>query len=163
MGVLTVTAAEGKLYAQLSGQSKFEIFPASEYEFFWKVVEARLKFDKDEKGIINKATLFQNGQQMILNKLPEEKIATIDPAVLDNYTGKYRLNSDIVVTILKENNKLFAHPTGQPKLEMSPVSDTDFVILEINAKLSFVKGEDGKAVKIKLNMNNTNNELPRIE
>ena len=46
---------------------------------------------------------------------------------------------------------------------MSPVSDTDFVILEINAKLSFVKGEDGKAVKIKLNMNNTNNELPRIE
>ncbi|MFC0772644.1 serine hydrolase [Terrimonas alba] len=163
MGVLTVTTAEGKLFAQLSGQPKFEIFPASEYEFFWKVVEARLKFDKDEKGIINKATLFQNGQQMVLNKLPEEKIATIDPAVLDNYTGKYRLNSNIVITIFKENNKLYAHPTGQSRLEMLPQSDTDFVILEINAKLSFVKGEDGKATKLNLNMNNTNSELPRIE
>ena len=152
-----------KLYAQLRGQPKFEIFPSSEYEYFWKVVEARLRFDKDEKGMINKATLFQNGQQMVMQKLPEEKIATIDPVVFDNYIGKYKLNDNMTVTIFKENNKLFAQATGQLKLEMAPVSDTDFVILEINAKLSFVKGDDGKATKIKLNMNNTNSELPRIE
>ncbi len=163
IGVLTVTTADQKLYAQLSGQPKFEIFPSSEYEYFWKVVEAKLKFDKDEKGIINKATLFQNGQQMVMQKLPEEKIANIDPAVFDNYIGKYKLNSNITVTIFKENNKLFAQATDQPKLEMSPVSETDFVILEINAKLTFVKGDDGKATKIKLDMNNTNTELPRIE
>jgi len=46
---------------------------------------------------------------------------------------------------------------------MSPQSETDFVILEINAKLTFIKGEDGKATKVKLDMNNTNTELPRIE
>jgi hypothetical protein len=98
-----------------------------------------------------------------MQKLPEEKIATVDPAIYDKYVGKYKLNDNITVAIFKENNKLFAQATNQPKLEMSPVSDTDFVILEINAKLSFVKGEDGKATKIKLNMNNTNSELPRIE
>jgi len=37
------------------------------------------------------------------------------------------------------------------------------VIKEINAKLSFVKGADGKATKIKLNMNGTDTEMPRIE
>jgi NADPH-dependent glutamate synthase beta subunit-like oxidoreductase len=96
-------------------------------------------------------------------KLQEEKIIDIDPAVLDNYTGKYRLNNNIVVTIYKENNKLIAWPTDQAKLEMLPTSETDFVIKEINAKLSFEKGENGKATKIKLNMNATNTELPRIE
>ena len=68
-----------------------------------------------------------------------------------------------MVTIYKENNKLFAHPTDQPKLEMAPLSETDFVIKEINAKLSFVKGENGKATKIKLNMNGADSEMPRIE
>jgi hypothetical protein len=67
------------------------------------------------------------------------------------------------VTISKENGRIFAQPTGQTKLEMFPVSNTDFVLKEINAKLSFVKGEDGKANKIKLRMNGADSELPRIE
>ena len=45
---------------------------------------------------------------------------------------------------------------------MLPVSETDFVIKEINAKLSFVKGENGKVTKIKLNMNATDSELPNL-
>jgi len=163
VGVLTVTTTDNKLFAQLSGQPKFEIFPSSEYEFFWKVVDARLKFVKDEKGIISQAILYQNGGELKAMRLPEEKIVQIDPAILDNYTGKYRLNENIVVTIYKENNKLFAHPTDQPALEMEPLSETDFVIKELNAKLSFVKGENGKATKIKLNMNGADSEMPRIE
>src|SRR5688572_22452482 len=163
VGVLTVTTAEDKLFAQLSGQPKFEIFPSSEYEFFWKVVDARLKFIKDEKGQISQAILYQGEAELKAQKLPEEKIIQIEPAILDNYTGKYRLNENIVVTIYKENNKLFAHPTDQPKLEMAPLSETDFVIKEINARLSFVKGENGKATKIKLNMNGADSEMPRID
>ena len=163
VGVMTVTTSDNRLFAQLSGQPKFEIFPSSETEFFWKVVDARLKFVKNENGEVNKAILTQNGQELEAKKLAEEKIVQIDPAILDNYTGKYRLNANIVVIIYKENNKLIAHPTDQPKLEMEPLSETDFVIKEINAKLSFVKGADGKATKIKLDMNGAVNEMPRIE
>jgi len=162
-GVLTVTTADNKLYAQLSGQPKFEIFPSSADEFFWKVVDARLKFVKDEKEEVSHAVLYQNGQELQAKKLKEEQIIEIDPAILDNYTGKYKLNANIVVTIAKESNKLFAQPTDQPKLEMLPISETDFVIKEINAKLSFVKGENGKVNKIKLNMNGMDTEMPRIE
>ena len=163
IGVITITPENNKLYAQLSGQPKFEIFAMSEDEFFWKVVDARIKFVKDDKGEISHTILFQNGQELKAKKLKEEVIIEINPAILDNYTGKYKLNDNIVVTILKENNKLFAQPTNQPKLEMLPLSDTDFVIKEINAKLSFIKEENGKVNKIKLNMNSMNSELPRIE
>ena len=118
---------------------------------------------KDDKGEINEAVIFQGGQELKGNKLKEETIATIDPAVLDSYTGKYRLNNNIVVTLTKENNKLFAEPTDQPKVELLPLSETDFVIKELNAKISFVKDENGKVNKFKLNMNGMDSELPRIE
>ena len=95
--------------------------------------------------------------------LKDENIVTIDPAVLDNYIGKYKLNDNIIVTMTKENNKLFGEPTNQPKVELQPLSDTDFVIKELNAKISFVKDENGKVTKLKLNMNGMDSELPRIE
>jgi CubicO group peptidase (beta-lactamase class C family) len=162
-GVLTITTENDKLFAQLSGQPKFEIFPSSGDEFFWKVVDARLKFVRNEKGVVSHTKLFQNGQELTGNKLKEEQIVEIDPGILDHYTGKYKLNDKITVTIVKDNNKLYAEPTDQPKLEMLPLSQTEFIIREINAKLSFVKGENGKANKIKLHMNGTDTDMPRVE
>ena len=85
------------------------------------------------------------------------------PPILFISTGKYRLNENIIVVVTRESNKLFAEPTGQGKVEMQPVSESDFVIKEINAKVSFVKDEKGKPVKIKLNMNGMDTELPRID
>jgi CubicO group peptidase (beta-lactamase class C family) len=163
VGVFTVTTEKEKIYAQLSGQPKFEIFPMAEDEFFFKVVEARLKFLKDEQGEINSVMLFQNGQELKAKKLKEDPIATVDPSIFDQYVGKYKLNDNIIVTILKENNKLFALEPGESKMEMLPVSETDFVIKEINARVSFVKDESGKVKKIKLKMNGSDSELPRLE
>ncbi|MEP7108457.1 MAG: serine hydrolase [Ferruginibacter sp.] len=163
VGVLTISTEENKLFAQLSGQPKFEIFPSATDEFFWKVVVAKLKFLRDDKGEINSAVLYQGGQEIKARKLKEELIIEIDPAILDKYTGKYKLNDNITVSIFKENGKLFAQATDQPKLEMAPVSETDFVIKEINAKISFIKEESGKVNKLKLNMNGADSELPRIE
>ena len=164
-GIITITTEDGKVYSQLSGQGKYEIFPkaGTEDEFFWKIVEARIKFFKNEKGEITHATLFQNGQEINAKKIKEETIVNIDPAKLDIYTGKYQYKPNIVLAVSKENNKLFAQPAGQSKLEMEPISETDFVIKEINAKLSFVKDESGKVSKIKLNLNGVESELPKVE
>lgn len=161
--VITITSENNKLFAQLSGQPKFEIFPRSEHEFFWKVVDARIKFIADEKGTISEAILFQNGQELKAKRLPEEKIVQVDPAILDRYTGKYRLNDNIVVTVTKENNKLFAEPTNQTKVEMLPLSEADFIIMELNAKITFIKDQSGKVTNFRLKMNGRDTELPRIE
>jgi len=42
--VLEITVVDGRAFAQLTGQDRFEIYPTSATEFYWKVVEASLTF-----------------------------------------------------------------------------------------------------------------------
>jgi CubicO group peptidase (beta-lactamase class C family) len=61
---LTVTVENGRLMVQATGQEKFPVFAASETEFFYKVVDARITFEKDKDGKVNRIVLHQNGQDM---------------------------------------------------------------------------------------------------
>jgi hypothetical protein len=59
--VLTLTREGDKLFAQLSGQPKAEIFARSEREFFYKIVDAQISFDSDAQGNTTGLVLHQNG------------------------------------------------------------------------------------------------------
>jgi uncharacterized protein YneR len=61
---ITITAENNKLFAQATGQNKFELFAEKENLFFLKVVEAKLEFVKDDKGAVKSLILYQNGQQV---------------------------------------------------------------------------------------------------
>ena len=61
--ILTVTRERNQLFAQMTGQPKFEIFPSSATEFFWKVVNAKITFVKDPSGKVTKAVHEQGGRQ----------------------------------------------------------------------------------------------------
>lgn len=61
---IIVSTEEGKLFAQATGQEKFELFAEKDDLFFLKVVEAKVKFVKDGKGIVNKLILYQGGQEI---------------------------------------------------------------------------------------------------
>jgi len=52
-----------QLYAQATGQPRFEIYPKSETEFYLKVVEAQIIFSTNAEGLVSMA-LHQNGQVM---------------------------------------------------------------------------------------------------
>lgn len=52
-----------QLYAQATGQPRFEIYPKSDTEFYLKVVEAQIIFSADAEGVVSMA-LHQNGQVM---------------------------------------------------------------------------------------------------
>lgn len=67
--ILIVTEQEGRIFVQATGQPRAEIFPMSETKFYAKIVNAQLEFNKDEKGVVTGATLFQNGQQMPAPKI----------------------------------------------------------------------------------------------
>ena len=60
---MTITREGNRLFAQLTGQPKFEVFPKSETEFFWKVVNAQVTFVKDKSGKVTKAIHEQSGQK----------------------------------------------------------------------------------------------------
>jgi len=60
--VLTITRTDAHLFAQLTGQPAFEIFPESETRFFLKVVDAQLTFEPDAAGTTAAVVLHQNGR-----------------------------------------------------------------------------------------------------
>jgi D-alanyl-D-alanine-carboxypeptidase/D-alanyl-D-alanine-endopeptidase len=62
--ILTITREGDKLFAQATGQPRFQIFPESEREFFLKVVDAQLTFETDSTGKAASLTLHQNGANM---------------------------------------------------------------------------------------------------
>lgn len=66
---MTITTRANRVYAQLTGQREHEVYAAAPDAFFYTVVEARLKFEKDKDGIVQKITLFQNGQEMPLSRI----------------------------------------------------------------------------------------------
>jgi CubicO group peptidase (beta-lactamase class C family) len=68
--VLTVTREGSHLFAQLTGQQKWEIFPKSETEYFWMVVDAQITFVRDANGKVTKAIRLRNGQTLEAPKIP---------------------------------------------------------------------------------------------
>jgi CubicO group peptidase (beta-lactamase class C family) len=65
---LTITSKGNQLFAQATGQQKFELFPESETKFFLKVVKADVEFHKNEKGETVALTLNQGGRVMKVKK-----------------------------------------------------------------------------------------------
>jgi D-alanyl-D-alanine-carboxypeptidase/D-alanyl-D-alanine-endopeptidase len=60
---MAITREGKQLYAQATGQARFEIFPKSQTEFFLKVVEAQVTFNVTD-GKVETLTLNQGGRQM---------------------------------------------------------------------------------------------------
>jgi CubicO group peptidase (beta-lactamase class C family) len=160
--VLIVTTDGDKLFAQLTGQEKFEVFSKANDEFFWKVVDAQVKFVRDETGKVTHAVHFQGGQEFEAPKLNDE-IAEVDAAIYDGYVGKYELPNQLILSVTKEDNRLFAQVTGQPKLEVFPRSETTFFWKIVSAEVTFIKDENGKVVKAKLHQAASILEAPKIE
>jgi serine-type D-Ala-D-Ala carboxypeptidase/endopeptidase len=56
--IITVTQEAGRLFAQATNQPKFEIFPESAHDFFYKVVDAQITFEPEA------LVLHQNGRDV---------------------------------------------------------------------------------------------------
>jgi CubicO group peptidase (beta-lactamase class C family) len=59
--ILNITVEADKLWVQPTGQRKAELFPESETEFFFKVVDAQVTFVKDSDGKVTRLVLHQGG------------------------------------------------------------------------------------------------------
>ena len=59
--IFTVAVKDEKLMVGVTNQPTFQVFPRSETEWFYKVVDATLTFKVDDQGKCNELELFQNG------------------------------------------------------------------------------------------------------
>jgi len=145
--ILTVTKEEYRLFAQTAGQPKFELSPRSETEFYWKEADAHLTFVRDEDGEVAHIIHRQAGQEFKALKLKEESLVEVDPSIYDAYVGEYDYGAGMILTVTKEDDRLFAQMTGQSKSEIFARSETEFYWKIVNAQITFVRDETGKVVK----------------
>ena len=61
---IKISVDKDQLFSQLTGQNVFPIFVESEMLFFYKVVDAQIQFEKNEKGEISNLFLLQNGNKI---------------------------------------------------------------------------------------------------
>ena len=61
--VITVDAAGEQLYAQLTHQARFPVFAYADARFVYRVVDARLEFERDASGAVVAVILHQHGKQ----------------------------------------------------------------------------------------------------
>jgi hypothetical protein len=160
--IMTITTEGNNLFAQLSGQPSFPIFPAGDGEYFWKVVNAKIKFVKGENGEIQYGDFEQNGNKIKVVKLKDDKVVSIDKSFYKLYSGRYQLNPNFIVAITSENDKLYAQATNQPRFEILPLSEKEFTLKEVNAKLIFVTDSNGKVSKFILDQGGLKQDLVRL-
>lgn len=67
--VIEVGIEDGRIFAQATGQDRFEIFAEKVDHFFLKVVAATIVFHRSDEKEVTGLTLLQNGQEMKGNKL----------------------------------------------------------------------------------------------
>ncbi len=162
--VLMVEHEGEHLFAQLGMQPRFEIFPKSETEFFWKVVDAQVQFVKSSDGKIVKAIHHQNGGTINAPRLKDLKVAVVDPSAYDALVGSYKTDqSDLIAKVSREGNRLFGQMGDQPKVELLPKSETEFGLRELNAQVMFVKDANGKVNKVRLVQGGQTNEAVKIK
>lgn len=80
----------------------------------------------------------------------ERQEAEIDPAVLDRYPGRYELVPGFWIDVTREDDRLFAQATGQPRFELFPESETRFFFKVVEATIEFHGAEDGQADSLTL-------------
>lgn len=88
------------------------------------------------------------GEEYEVPKAKERVAIEVDPKIYDAYVGQYELAPNLIATVTKENNRLFAQATGQPKFELYPESETKFFAKVADIQGTFVKNEKGEVTHL---------------
>lgn len=146
--VLIVTVEDNRLFAQLTGQPKFEIFPKSASKFFWKVVEAEVEILRDNEKKVVAVQHTQGGQSFRATKIKEKTIVKLNDKVLDRYLGTYDFGELSKMVVTRKEDHLAAKLATQPALDVFPKSETEFFYQVIQAELEFVLTDSGDVEKV---------------
>lgn len=64
-----VTQEESRIFIQIPGQPKAEMFPKSKTEFFFKIAPSTVRFFKNDRGEVEKLILYSEGKEFEAKKV----------------------------------------------------------------------------------------------
>lgn len=151
----TIRLEDGKLSMQRTGRERFPLMAYKENGFFFADSLATLEFVRNAKGEVTSLQMTIDGGDPIAHartaEQPLERTAVkIAAATFDAYLGRYELAPGFVLEVKRDGEKMVAQGTGQPAIEILPLSDTVFFSTMVDAELHFEKTADG-VVRLVLN------------
>ncbi len=168
--IFTITREGNHLFAQLTGQPKAEIFPEGERDYFYKAVDAQIAFVTDSNGRATELILHQNSRDQHAKRFEgeppkpkEHKEISVDPNLFDGYVGSYQLAPNFVLTVAREGDGLFVQATGQPKAQVFPESERDYFYKVVDAQITFVTDNHGRATELILHQNGADVPAKRVK
>jgi CubicO group peptidase (beta-lactamase class C family) len=90
------------------------------------------------------------------------EVVPVEANKLDEYSGRFLVSPDRVLTINREGAKLFAQPTADQRFELQPISESEFVRRDQNIRYTFVRGASGKVETLMLSSNQGKMPAPLI-
>ena len=93
---------------------------------------------------------------------PVNEIISLDATKLDEYTGRFQVNPDRILTIAREESKLVVQPTADPKFDLLPIADGTFIRKDQPLKYTFVKGASGVSELQVTLPSGVNQKVPKV-
>jgi len=130
-----------------------EMFPKST-NVYDALGEAYLADEQKDPALANYRKAIEldptNSNALLLVKRLEGKETKVDASGFDAYVGEYQVTPALVLTISKDGDKLFGQLTGQGRLAVEPVSETQFTMPAVKANITFEKDSAGKVTGLLL-------------
>jgi CubicO group peptidase (beta-lactamase class C family) len=87
----------------------------------------------------------------------------VNSTLLDGYVGRYQLAPSFVLTITRDGDHLFVQATNQPRFELFAEGDKDYFLKVVEAGITFMTDDKGRATAVVLHQNGANVTGERIE
>lgn len=86
---------------------------------------------------------------------PADEDAPFDDALFDRYAGRYELEAapGFVLRFFRDGARYMSQATGQPAMEITPLSASSFQVAGVNARVSFEADEQGRITALTLHQN----------
>lgn len=95
--------------------------------------------------------------------LKKRHIAKVNTQAFEAYIGEYEVAPNFIISISKEEGKLFGSTTGRSKVELLPESESMFFVKEYDAQIVFVKNLAGQVTHSIAHINGRSVEAKKIK
>ncbi len=87
------------------------------------------------------------------NPPEEHKAIKLDAKIFDVYVGEYQLATNFIFKVSREGERFYVQGTGQQRGEVFAETESDFFAEEVEATMTFVKGDKGQVTELVLHQN----------
>jgi len=109
--ILAVTREASQLYVQATSQPRFAVFPKSNTEFFYKVVDAQITFETDSQGRANTLILHQGGRDQKAKRIDDATAKQLEDTVAQRFKDQKPFPGSEAAIRMEIDEMQRKHPT----------------------------------------------------